>query len=355
MPNKAVFLDRDGTLVEDPGYINSPEQVKLLDGAAKALIDLKAMGYKLVVATNQSGIARGIFTEKTLVEIHERLKQLLAANNAYLDNIYYCPYLPDGVIAKYRKDSDWRKPKPGMLLAAASEMDIDLAQSWVIGDSSRDIQAGKNAGCKTILIDNPVQGRLAIHSDSNPDHTAVNITEAVNVIKKYYRESAKPPVQPQPIPKPIAAPAPAQIPRPAVKPPPVQTPPSIPTPAVKPVQIEPPQKPLSPPTEKPLQPKTSEPLLAAPKPADSQDRTEQLLETILAHLKSVQRAQKFTDFSMMGMLAGLVQMIVPLCLLISIYFLITPPRQDYFVLISLGFAVVFQLMALTFHIMRGKK
>jgi len=335
MPNKAIFLDRDGTLVEDPGYINSPEQVKLLDGAAKALIELKAMGYKLVVATNQSGIARGIFTEKTLVEIHERLKQLLAENDAHLDNIYYCPYLPDGVIAKYRKDSDWRKPKPGMLLAAASEMDIDLAQSWIIGDSSRDIQAGKSAGCKTILIDNPVQGRLARHSDSNPDHTAVNITEAVNVIKKYYRESTKPPVLPQPISAPVAARAAAPIPMPSVKPPPVQTPPPTPAPAAKPVQVEPP--------------------LATPKPAVSQDRTEQLLETILAHLKGMQRAQKFTDFSIMGMLAGLVQMVVPLCLLISIYFLITPPRQDCSILISLGFAVVFQLMALTFHIMRGRK
>lgn len=334
MPNKAIFLDRDGTLVEDPGYINSPEQVKLLDGAAKALIELKAMGYKLVVATNQSGIARGIFTEKTLIEIHERLKQILAENGAHLDNIYYCPYLPDGVITKYRKDSDWRKPKPGMLLAAASEMDIDLAQSWIIGDSSRDIQAGKSAGCKTILIDNPVQGRLARHSDSNPDHTAVNITEAVNLIKKYYRQS-KPPVQPQPIPAPVAARAAAPIPVPAVKPHPAPTPPPTPTPAVKPAQAEPP--------------------LAAPKPAVSQDRTEQLLETILAHLKGVQRAQKFTDFSIIGMLAGLVQMVVPLCLLISIYFLITPPRQDYPILISLGFAVVFQLMALTFHIMRGKK
>ena len=347
MPNKAVFLDRDGTLVEDPGYINSPEQVKLLDGAAKALIELKAMGYKLVVATNQSGIARGIFTEKTLVEIHERLKQLLAENDAHLDNIYYCPYLPDGVIAKYRKDSDWRKPKPGMLLAAASEMDIDLAQSWIIGDSSRDIQAGKSAGCKTILIDNPVQGRLARHSDSNPDHRAVNITEAVNLIKKYYRESAKPPAQPQPIPAPVAAVAAAPIPIPAVKPHPAPTPLPIPAPAVKPVQAEPPQKPLSPPIEKSP--------LATPKPAVSQDRTEQLLETILAHLKGVQRAQKFTDFSIIGMLAGLVQMIVPLCLLISIYFLITPPRQDYSILISLGFAVIFQLMALTFYLMHSRK
>jgi len=162
----------------------------------------------------------------------------------------------------------------------------------------------------------------------------VNITEAVNLIKKYYRQS-KPPVQPQPIPAPVAARAAAPIPMPAVKPHPAPTPPPTPAPAVKPVQTEPP--------------------LAAPKPAVSQDRTEQLLETILTHLKGMQRAQKFTDFSIMGMLAGLVQMVVPLCLLVSIYFLMSPTRQDNSVLISIGFAVLFQLMALTFYLMHSRK
>ncbi len=356
MPNKAIFFDRDGTLVEDPGYINSPEQVKLLDGAAKALIELRTMGYKLIVASNQSGVARGIFTEKTLGEIHDRLKQLLAENGAYLDNIYYCPYLQDGVIAKYRKDSDWRKPKPGMLLAAAAEMDIDLSQSWMIGDSSRDIEAGKNAGCKTILIDNPVQGRLAIHSDSNPDHTAVNITEAVNVIKKYYRQTAKPAIQPPPsaaIAVPVSQPTPvsAAAPIAATAPKPVAA--SASAPAAEPAQIEQPKKPVSPPTEKSVQPKSLEPTVV--KPELSGNMIEHLLENILSHLKSMQRAQKFTEFSIMGLLAGLVQIVVLFCLLVSIWFLMSPTRQDNSVFISIGFAVVFQLMALTFYIMHGRK
>ncbi|KPK36543.1 MAG: hypothetical protein AMJ65_16050, partial [Phycisphaerae bacterium SG8_4] len=149
MSDKAVFLDRDDTLIEDPGYIDNPDQVKLLDGAAEALIELKNLGYKLVVVTNQSAVARGIITEKVLAEIHERMRQLLAEKNAYLDEIYYCPYHPEGVVPKYRKESNYRKPNPGMLLEAADDMNIDLGDSWCIGNSSSDVEAGSHAGCKT--------------------------------------------------------------------------------------------------------------------------------------------------------------------------------------------------------------
>ena len=116
MPDKAIFLDRDDTLIEDPGYINDAAQVRLVRGVAAALVELKALDYRLVVVSNQSGVARGIVTEQVLGEIHDRLKQLLAEKGAYLDQIYYCPYHPEGAVAKYRKESDWRKPKPGMLL-----------------------------------------------------------------------------------------------------------------------------------------------------------------------------------------------------------------------------------------------
>ena len=145
MANKAIFLDRDGTIIEDPGYLNSPEQVKLLDGAAEALCQLKQMGYKLVIISNQSGVARGIVTEKVLEDIHKKLRQSLAGQRATIDAIYYCPFHPDGVLKKYRKESVMRKPNPGMLLKAAEDMDIDLAESWMIGNSGSDVQAAISA------------------------------------------------------------------------------------------------------------------------------------------------------------------------------------------------------------------
>ena len=126
MSDKAIFFDRDDTLIEDPGYISSPEQVKLLTGVPGALIELKALGYKLVVVTNQSAVARGIVTEKVLGDIHNRLKQLLAEKNAFLDEIYYCPYHPKGVVKKYHQDSEFRKPNPGMLLKAAEENGVEM-------------------------------------------------------------------------------------------------------------------------------------------------------------------------------------------------------------------------------------
>ncbi|MHC4758575.1 MAG: D-glycero-alpha-D-manno-heptose-1,7-bisphosphate 7-phosphatase, partial [Planctomycetota bacterium] len=187
MPDKAIFLDRDDTLIDDPGYINNPDQVRLLDGVPEALGQLRSMGYKLVVTSNQSGVARGIVTEEMLGNIHERLEQLLAEEGAYLDKIYYCPYHPEGIIEKYRSESDLRKPNPGMLLKAAEEMNLNLHESWVIGDSDRDIEAGLSARCKTILIEPPSE-EVGIREDEvRPDFKAVNMREAVNIVKKHNR------------------------------------------------------------------------------------------------------------------------------------------------------------------------
>jgi D-glycero-D-manno-heptose 1,7-bisphosphate phosphatase len=189
MPNKAIFLDRDDTIIEDPGYINNPDHVKLLDGALEALSSLKAMGYKLVVVSNQSGVARGIVTEESLGRIHKRLEQLLAKKGVVLDRIYYCPYHPDGVIPKYRKESDLRKPNPGMLLAAGNDLDIDLGKSWMIGNSVRDVEAGKRAGCKTIMIAGRTHAQIIPPGEPSPDYRAVNLKEAVTIIKKRARSS----------------------------------------------------------------------------------------------------------------------------------------------------------------------
>jgi D-glycero-D-manno-heptose 1,7-bisphosphate phosphatase len=322
MPNKAIFLDRDNTLIHDPGYINHPDQVKLLDGAAEALNELKALDYKLIVVTNQSAVARGFVTEKTLDEIHARLEELLAEQNASLDRIYYCPYHPDGVVPEFSKESDDRKPAPGMLQKAAVEMDLDLDQSWCIGDAPKDIEAGKQAGCKTILIDTPIPYKS--HSASlsfdkiKPDYKAINMKEAVNIIKKHLRTTGTDSNSLEPI-----------ISKPTEPEPPIEEPAP---------QVE----------EQPPEPDIQE-------PQTSPDKTEELLSNILIQLKSMQRDDMFSEFSVMRLMAGMVQVLVLFCLLITLWFLMSPARSDNSVFMALGFAIIFQLMALTFYLMQGKK
>lgn len=154
MKSPAIFLDRDGTLIADVGYVRHPDDVQLLPGASDALKRFRDLGYRLVVVSNQSGIARGLFTDGNLQEVHQRLEQQLAGDGIRLDAAYYCPYLPgpEAVVETYRRDSELRKPRPGMLLKAAQEHDIDLSRSWMIGDSPRDVEAGRRAGCRTILL-----------------------------------------------------------------------------------------------------------------------------------------------------------------------------------------------------------
>ncbi|MHC4623745.1 MAG: D-glycero-alpha-D-manno-heptose-1,7-bisphosphate 7-phosphatase [Planctomycetota bacterium] len=342
MADKAIFLDRDDTLIEDLGYINHPDQVKLLEGVPEALSEFRNLGYKLIVVSNQSGVARGIVTEKVLAQIHDRLKQLLAEKGASLDKIYYCPYHPDGVIARYRKDSDWRKPNPGMLLAAAKEINIDLSRSWLIGNSPRDIQAGLRAGCKTILICPPSHSNQPRFDGPSPDHKAVNIREVVNIVKKHHRSVPSPTEQPQ-----VAAPPQDQL---------------VPETDEEPTQELPAQ--VTAPPQDQLVPETSEeptqqmPAQAEP-PTDEQDAAgqtaEQLLRDILDQLKSMQRADMFSEFSIMRLMAGVAQIMVLGCLVISIWLLLDPNRQDNSVFIALAFAMLLQLMSLTFYIMEGRK
>lgn len=333
--NKAIFLDRDDTLIEDPGYINHPDQVKLLDGVAEALRELKEMGYKLVVASNQSGVARGIVTEEALGEIHDRLKQLLVEKGVFLDKIYYCPYHPDGAIPKYRKESEWRKPNPGMLLAAADEMDIDLGQSWSIGNSSRDVEAGSRAGCKTILIEHYPHPKLSEPGEPVPDCRAVNIKEAVNIIKRYNRCSGETAteVEPDPI---------------------HQTEPESATESAEPVSES--AEPILQAVEEPSQPEDTSPETVPCEQESSTDNSIQLLNAILKQLKTMQRTEMFSgEFSITRLMAGIVQIAALFCLLVTVWFLMSPTRQDNLVFTTLGFAAVLQMMALTFYIMQGRK
>jgi len=331
MPKKAIFLDRDDTLIEDPGYINDPDQLKLLDGVPEALKELKQLGYKLIVVSNQSAVARGIVTEKVLGEIHERLKQMLAKEGAYLDRIYYCPYHPEGVIQKYRKKSDYRKPNPGMLLTAAKEMDLDLSQSWLIGNSAGDIQAGQRAGCKTILINRHLDSTKLQGNQPNPDYTAVNIKEATNIIKKSHGHINN-----------NEATANRDTTSQAESLPPAEdTQPSVQHDSQTFEQTRQ--------TESEIRQATHN------QHEMPNSKTEQLLERVLEQLKNMQRTDMFTEFSVMRLIAGIVQIIVLFCLLVTIWLLMSPARQDSAVLIALGFALLFQMMALTFYIMQGRK
>jgi D,D-heptose 1,7-bisphosphate phosphatase len=197
MPDKAVFLDRDNTIIDDPGYIGDPSLVRLLPGVEQAIKSLQAAGYKIVVVTNQSGIARGLLTEAMLERIHDELRRQLALKEAYLDAIYYCPYHPEGTVEGYAIDSGLRKPRPGMLLKAAGEMDLELAGSWMVGDSPRDIEAGQRAGCRTIRVRTrqAVPKQQMDHEDEGvqADFTVRNLAEAAKIILRGDEQPAEPP------------------------------------------------------------------------------------------------------------------------------------------------------------------
>lgn len=152
-PNRrpAVFLDRDGTLIEDTHYLVDPRHVRLLRGAAEALRRLQAAGFACVVVTNQSAIARGMLTEDGLRRVHEELSRQLAERGTALDGFYYCPEAPGADDPTVVEHPD-RKPGPGMLLRAAAELGLDLGASWMIGDAISDALAGRNAGCRGSIL-----------------------------------------------------------------------------------------------------------------------------------------------------------------------------------------------------------
>ena len=184
MLSKAVFLDKDGTLVEDVPYNTDPDRIHLSNGALEGLSLLQKQGYKLIVVTNQSGIARGIFEEHELERVENRLRELLAASGIDLTGFYYCPHHPDGTVEKYAVECYCRKPWPGMLNKATLQHRIDLTASWLVGDILHDVEAGNRAGCKTILLDIGHETEWKMTPLREPAYRVKDLYEAASLITR---------------------------------------------------------------------------------------------------------------------------------------------------------------------------
>lgn len=177
--NRAVFLDRDGVICKDVHYMKDPNQLKLLPKVGEAIRLLNEKDWKTIVVTNQSGIARGYLSLRDLQRIHQKMITKLRRFGAFIDAIYFCPHHPTVGLRRYRRECNCRKPKPGMLFQAAKAFNIDLKTSFVVGDGSIDIRAGKEAGCLSILISSRQDGLL---NDPEPDFIASNLYEASKII-----------------------------------------------------------------------------------------------------------------------------------------------------------------------------
>jgi len=183
---RAVFLDRDGTLSEEVGYINHPSRFQLFPYAATAIKRLNDNGWLAVLVTNQAGVARGYFSEHLLSQVHEKMTEALKTENARLDGVYYCAHHPSAGEPPYRTDCDCRKPKPGLILQAASDLNIDLDKSWMIGDRYGDVELARNAGVRSaFVLSGYGQGEWEHQRNSwqhQPDLVSGNLLEAVDAI-----------------------------------------------------------------------------------------------------------------------------------------------------------------------------
>jgi len=148
----AIFLDRDGVVIEDSHYLGNSARVRLVPGAAETIAELNRAGWAVVIVTNQSGVARGLFPLEAVGAVHDHLAGLLRGHGARIDAFHFCPHHPEADVPAFRLDCECRKPKPGMLCRAAAELGLDLAESWMIGDRESDLEAGAAAGCRTVLV-----------------------------------------------------------------------------------------------------------------------------------------------------------------------------------------------------------
>lgn len=187
----AVFLDRDGVLIEDAGLLVEASRIRVLPGVAEALLGLRQAGFKLLVVTNQPVVARGLLTQQGVCELQGQVEQALAMQGAPpLDGFYFCPHHPKADLPEWRVACECRKPAPGMLLRAAREHAVDLARSFMVGDRITDIIAGARSGCRTILVrtgkhlEQPIETAEPLDTSIHPDHACAGLREAAVWILK---------------------------------------------------------------------------------------------------------------------------------------------------------------------------
>lgn len=188
MTRRAVFIDRDGTVSDEVGYVNHPARYRVFPFAAEAIKLLNEAGWLAVLVTNQAGVARGYFKEEVIGAVHTLLQTELERGGAHLDAIYYCPHHPSVGDVPYRLDCDCRKPKPGLIKRAAAEFEIDLANSWMVGDRYSDTELARNAGVRSALVLTGYgRGEWEYQREAwacEPDLVAENLVEAVREILK---------------------------------------------------------------------------------------------------------------------------------------------------------------------------
>jgi D-glycero-D-manno-heptose 1,7-bisphosphate phosphatase len=182
MNHKAVFIDKDGTLVENNPYNVDVTQIRLMEGALEGLRLLHQAGYKIIVVSNQSGVARGYFPLEALDGVRTHLGNVLSEAGVPLTGFYFCPHWPDGSVADYARECFCRKPRPGMLFQAAREHELNLTNCWMVGDILDDIEAGRRAGCNAVLVENGGETEWLLSPLRTPNRRVKSLLEAARAI-----------------------------------------------------------------------------------------------------------------------------------------------------------------------------